>query len=978
MVAPPSSAMRRPAAAAALLALAASAAAFAPSAGGRGRSRPRPLRVARESKSKSKSESESESNSSPLPPSPPLPSPPLPSPKGGRTQPRPKRSRRPSPPSVTATATATATPQLRRRVRDTYERARDLERSGRWGEASAALREALHLDPRDAHSHLALARLESRREGGMEVADGHVAGGDGGGGDRDGGKGKGKGGRRRRGEGIRAAGDRPGTDGQPPSRAREAFRAGTELCPNSVHLWQAWAVYEQSRGREARARELFETALGLDPHNPYVCHAYGLLEQREGNPSRARELWEGALEARGGGNGATAALVCSLGDLHAGAGRLHEARDLYEAHALRLRSPREVTEVHLAAAWLEEKRFGDRDRAAEILHRALEHRPGDSRARVALARLEGRRAGGEGRAAGGEMGGGAEAAATTMRDQLARDCAALLEGDGEAGDGRLFNAWAKLEVRAGKLEEARDILRRGMDRFPGDQSLLQAAGKVEERLGNHAAARESYRQSLAVEPSAPALVAYALLEHRHPEREGEPADLERVRGLFEEALLLDRRHGPAYNAYGNMELQHSNVDEARIIFKRGVVARCSDAASVYHGLGKLELSRGNVDRAREVLMAGLIIVEKQQATMQSSQRGRAKFLAHTLGMLELNSNRFKEASKVFRSGLKHHPNSSQLLLGAALSEMKLGNEDKARKLFERAAMADPKHAQAWQAWAVMEMRGGHYKVAQTLLDCGIKEVPGHGALWQAYGTMESRRGNFGVARTLFAAGIEKCPNHVPLYQGWACLELRGGNYEQAKVLISEALTRDKQQGSGWLVAAKIEEKAGNTGLASMFLERGLETAPNDASLHCALGELLIADAKFDKARDVFEQGLAVDPLHAPLYHSLAELEARLFNLDGLARLNKRAAEVFHANALDSPPASSQAWGNKIKMASESGATKLPDGVAALAAKVGLDEDLEEMLSDVNPASLIISIAGGEDDTEEYTVEPLAGARVPTL
>ena len=119
-----------------------------------------------------------------------------------------------------------------------------------------------------------------------------------------------------------------------------------------------------------------------------MCHAYGLLEQREGNPSRARELWEGALEARGGGNGATAALVCSLGDLHAGAGRLHEARDLYEAHALRLRSPREVTEVHLAAAWLEEKRFGDRDRAAEILHRALEHRPGDSRARVALARLE--------------------------------------------------------------------------------------------------------------------------------------------------------------------------------------------------------------------------------------------------------------------------------------------------------------------------------------------------------------------------------------------------------------------------------------------------------------------------------------------------------------------------------------------------------------------------------------------------------------
>ena len=100
-------------------------------------------------------------------------------------------------------------------------------------------------------------------------------------------------------------------------------------------------------------------------------------------------------------------------------------------------------------------------------------------------------------------------------------------------------------------------------------------------------------------------------------------------------------------------------------------------------------------------------------------------------------------------------------------------------------------------------------------------------------------------RRIFAAGVLKCPNHVPLYQAWACLEIRGGDYERAKILISEALTRDKGQGSGWLVAAKIEEKRGNRGLAGLILQRGLECDPNDAQLYCALAELEVRRGKID-------------------------------------------------------------------------------------------------------------------------------------
>ena len=102
-----------------------------------------------------------------------------------------------------------------------------------------------------------------------------------------------------------------------------------------------------------------------------------------------------------------------------------------------------------------------------------------------------------------------------------------------------------------------------------------------------------------------------------------------------------------------------------------------------------------------------------------------------------------------------------------------------------------------------------------------------------------------LGNRLFAAGIEKCPEHVSLYQAWACLELKHGNVITAKRLIGEALTRNKRNGSGWLVAAKIEEKMGNNGLVGLILRRGIECAPDDTELYRALAEHEIKRGKID-------------------------------------------------------------------------------------------------------------------------------------
>ena len=217
----------------------------------------------------------------------------------------------------------------------------------------------------------------------------------------------------------------------------------------------------------------------------------------------------------------------------------------------------------------------------------------------------------------------------------------------------------------------------------------------------------------------------------------------------------------------------------------------------------------------------------------------------------------------------------------------------------------------------------------------------------------SFRPSFELNSRLFAGGVKKAPGHAPLYQGWASLELREKNLPAAKALITEALTRDKRNGAGWLIAAQIEASQGNHGLEGLLLRRGIECAPDDAGLYRTLGELLVSRGKIDQAREVFEKGIEVNPLHAPLYHSLAELEAMVFNVEGLAALNVRASKLFNNNALETPASSSQAWGTKIRAKRS---RKLPEGVAALAQKI-VDENDSGVL--------------GDEEAERRLLDPMA-------
>lgn len=98
----------------------------------------------------------------------------------------------------------------------------------------------------------------------------------------------------------------------------------------------------------------------------------------------------------------------------------------------------------------------------------------------------------------------------------------------------------------------------------------------------------------------------------------------------------------------------------------------------------------------------------------------------------------------------------------------------------------------------------------------------------------------------------------------------------------------------------------------------------------------------------------MDPLNAPLYHSLAELEARVFNLEGLAKLNKRVAEIFNNNALIPSSASAGAWEMKLKRHSHK--KKFSDSTVDASSF-----ELPASLAATDPESVIASMSNFEDE-----------------
>eukprot|EP00177_Eucheuma_denticulatum_P006244 GFKZ01011386.1.p1 GENE.GFKZ01011386.1~~GFKZ01011386.1.p1 ORF type:complete len:872 (+),score=119.49 GFKZ01011386.1:84-2618(+) len=710
-----------------------------------------------------------------------------------------KRRQRPPNPAPSPRVTSEATRVL---VRNTFKRAKAAQRNGDISRARALLRQCLTLDRRDAHSWLALARLESMT---VRLNSRHI--------------------------------DKTMDAANAADTARDLFREGLSECPRNVHLLQAWAVLEHRCGDREMARKLFAKGNEIDPENPYISQAWGLLEQREGNTEKARELFRKTVALR------PHVEVCSAwAILEAREGNMERARELFQQGLARC----ELTgsgAANVYRSWAEmEERMGDLRRASGLLNKAISSHPQMVEAYIGLANLEARR-------------GCTERALELM---------ATAEGLSERPPASVFNAWAQIELtHRGKLDEARELLQRGYRIHPLDPVCLQSLGIVEDKSGNTDAARKWFEKSVDVRPTAPAFVAWALLEERegnldeakrlfeealttdaaHGAAYNAYGMMEARRGRLEDARKVYERglkvfaSSSVWHGYGQLELKLGrNPDRARELFRKGVAQTREDTSFIWHTWGMLEVAEKNVKDARRVfrdalkrypqnsrILVGAALAEAASCHRTGADETAARDLfkravvadpthAHAWqawGVFELRRGREDAGQALFRRGLRLCPTHGALWQAWGVLETLRGDFAKARKLFDRGVASCPKHVHLYQAWACMEVRAGNSGRARELLNRALEINVNHGAVWNAYGLLEARHGTLASARQVFMTGIRRCAGHAPLYRAFGQMESHAGNFDRARELFREGLRVDPRHAPLYHTLAKLEGMLGN-------------------------------------------------------------------------------------------------------------------------------------------------------------------------
>ena len=582
--------------------------------------------------------------------------------------------------------------------------------------------------------------------------------------------------------------------------ANAALQKATELEPDAPYLLAEYAenliqLAELSRAPSTRdaylqqARKQIDRARQLAPENLDVIRTaggvyLGLAVQDPTAMATARELLEKVRQR----DPLDARTIVALGRLYLDDRQPEKAVEVFQELV------RNVPQQRAAYAFLVESLLqARREREAEpVLQEILGFDPGSLEARLTLADLQGRR--GDHRAAAATLQAAPEGVRgePRLRRQLAWSL--YLNGDLEA-------SLAEVQPLLGRPDAAQD---RALNLLTG--LIYTAEGRNAEALERLTKAREGQ----------PTDVALALTVARVLQREGRPGDAARLMQDLADALVQEKKDGPA--------------QEIRL-----------EAAQIY-------LEAKEWDAAQAALTPLL---------SASDPAVRNQALSDQVDLL-VGRRRYDDALAALGGGVGGGRGGENLTPALASKRaevlLRAGRDAEARQQIQTLISGGRPEAivAAAQAYHRVNRYTDSIPLLRTLVDRQSGLVPARFLLGAAY----ERSGRRDEAAEQFRRVIEIDPDyHAALnYLGYMYAE-RGEKLDEALSLVRRALALDPDNGSyvdslGWAYF-----RLGQHEQARRQLERAVRLEPGDGTVHEHLGDVYGALGQADQARRSYQRAL---------------------------------------------------------------------------------------------------------------------------
>jgi tetratricopeptide (TPR) repeat protein len=401
--------------------------------------------------------------------------------------------------------------------------------------------------------------------------------------------------------------------------------------------------------------------------------------------------------------------------------------------------------------------------------------------------------------------------------------------------GKVWMLLARGWERQRHFDQARNVLRRGVQTNPSNPYLLQALADLEKILRNWERARKLFAQTLEAEPKfLSAYNSWALME----------IDLGNVQKGYEllvRGLQVDPSSVRLLRSLAILEDKHGRSKSARSILNRAL-EQDQDNPHLLYAVGFLEFKQGNPARARACFHKACQ-VDRSSMKAYLALAQMEEYLGNTEAARQAYMGALTEARARPSDGsiqLDGVGGAVALWQACARFEEKSKNFRRARHIYMEAVARFPSDVRLLCEYAKLELRLGNYRSARTLLCRAIEIDDGYPYAYQYLGLLEQAEMQFDAARSTYSKGIERCcaansetrfpTDTASLYHSWALLEWKSGDPTRARNLFERGLKADRSAGWLWASYARFEADVGNDELAQHYYARAVNATPKDASI----------------------------------------------------------------------------------------------------------------------------------------------------
>ncbi|KAI9848408.1 MAG: hypothetical protein M1837_000203 [Sclerophora amabilis] len=382
----------------------------------------------------------------------------------------------------------------------------------------------------------------------------------------------------------------------------------------------------------------------------------------------------------------------------------------------------------------------------------------------------------------------------------------------------LWLALARLE----SSENAQKVLNKARKAVPASHEIWVAAARLQEQMGNADKINVMKRavQALAKES--------AMLKREEWITEAEKCEEEGA--ILTCGAIIRETLGWSLDEDDDrkeiwMEDARSSIGRGKFETARAIYAY---ALRVFVNKKSIWLAATDLERNHGTKQALSQLLEKAVEACPKSE-----VLWMQLAKEKWQGGEIDNARRVLGKAFNQNPNNEDIWLAAVKLEADNQQIEQARELLQT-ARREAGTDRVWIKSVAFERQLGNTDAALDLVNQGLQLYPKTAKLWmikgQIYSGPDVNSPSLAHAREAYYTGTRACPSSVPLWLLASRLEERAGVVVKARSVLDRARLAVPKDAEIWAESVRVERRAGNLAQAKNLMAKALQEVPNSGLL----------------------------------------------------------------------------------------------------------------------------------------------------